>query len=88
VFRNTNDTHKLPTRLQQVLDASDKPWLIDEYPGSSEGFVRAIGCSLTTTIEATPTWDLHRRVRWYLRALEWCIDSNGLITEIRNHKEP
>lgn len=75
VYRKEEDTHDLAVRLQQHLNARDVPWNSQEpWAGASEVYVRSLGISLCTTIEAPPSWPLHERVEWQLKAIRWCAD--------------
>jgi hypothetical protein len=76
VYRFTEDTHDFVTRLQQVLQAADMPWSPADRPrwrGSTEIYVRDLGCDRSATLEAPPVWPLPARLEWNLRAVSWCI---------------
>jgi predicted deacylase len=75
VYRNVDDRHDLAARLQAHLNASDVPWKSDEpWDGASEIYVRGLGTSLCTTLEAPPVWSLTERVEWHTKAIQWCAD--------------
>jgi predicted deacylase len=76
VFRYSEDRHDFVTGLQQVLGAVDIPWSPDDiqpWKGSTEIYVRHLGCDRSATIEAPPAWPLDTRIEWNLRAVRWCI---------------
>ncbi len=73
VYRNVEDKHDLAARLQAHLNATDVPWKSeDPWDGASEIYVRGLGTSLCTTIEAPPVWPLEERVEWHTKAIRWC----------------
>ncbi len=76
VFRYTEDRHDFASRLQQALGAVDVQWSAADrqrWKGSTEIYVRDIGCHRSATIEAPPIWPLNARIEWNQRAVRWCI---------------
>jgi predicted deacylase len=75
IYRKKEDTHDLSYRLQRYLDATDVPWSSEDcWDGASEVYVRGLGISLSTTLEAPPAWPLPQRVEWQSKAIRWCAD--------------
>ena len=73
VYRYTRDSHDLSQRLQKALDAADEPWSsMEQWDGTTEVFVRRLGCDLCATIEAPCSWPLKRRVSWQLAGISSC----------------
>lgn len=76
VYRYREDRHDLSRRLQEVLSAEDMEWTSQDmatWKGSSEVFVRKLGCDLATTLETPPVWPLARRVDWFLESIRFCL---------------
>jgi len=68
--------------LAAHLDAGLVDWTdFEEWEGSDEVYVRRLGCSRATTIEATVDWPLGERVGWYVKALRWCAGYLGQVKD-------
>jgi predicted deacylase len=83
VYRYVEDRHGLAERLQQALAAQDMPWTPadrERWKGSTEIYVRQLGCDRCATIEAPPAWPLARRVAWNLTAVSHCLGEVSTAT--------
>jgi predicted deacylase len=80
VYRYTADRNDFTPRLQQALDATDVTWSPSDeerWKGSTEVYVRRLGCERCATIEAPPVWPLPQRIEWNQRAVRWCVSQLG-----------
>jgi len=78
LFRYPGDEHGLAERLAVHLGAQMVDWMdFDEWEGSDEVFLRRLGCSRCITIEAPQSWSLEERIRWNLKAVQWCVGYFG-----------
>jgi len=74
LFRYPGDEHGLAEQLAAHLGAEMVDWTdFDEWEGSDEVYLRRLGCSRCVTIEATVDWSLEERIRWNLKAVQWCV---------------
>jgi len=60
--------------IAKLLDAKVELWSTEDnkWDGSSETYVRSIKYSWAMTLEATPFWELNKRIDWYMKFLNYC----------------
>lgn len=76
VYDYTADRHDMTKRLAKALNAHPEPWTPQQrkgWRGTSEVFVRDLGCCRTATTEVPKAWPLEERIRWNLVAVRWCL---------------
>jgi predicted deacylase len=75
LFRYPGDEHGLAEQLAAHLGAEMVDWTdFDEWEGSDEVYLRRLGCSRCATIETAGDWSLEQRMRWDLKAVQWCVE--------------
>jgi predicted deacylase len=76
VYRYTEDRHDLAQQLQHVLGIQEVTWSPADqqrWKGSSETYVRGLGCDHCATLELPPVWPIEKRIGCYVRTIRWCV---------------
>ena len=84
VYRYTEDRQDFIVRLRDALGAQETLWSsadLERWKGSSEIYVRSLGCERSVTVEAPPVWPLEARIEWNLRAVRWCVAEGQRLTD-------
>lgn len=72
IFRMAGDASGLSEFLQANMQAYDLLWKpARTWGGTSEVFVRSLGCRYAATTETPRGWSLRRRIRWHCVCLDW-----------------
>jgi hypothetical protein len=75
-FVYVHDTHGLSQRLAGAHQAGLVEWEDFElWHGSSEVYVREMGCVHAVTTEAPGQWSVEQRTDWQLKSILWCWDN-------------
>jgi len=86
IFKFSPDKTGLSRQLAHELEAKLVRWSsLKKWKGSSEVFVRSLGCQYAATTEAPPLWPLEKRVAWQSRAINFFFKNfdSKLLTPYR-----
>lgn len=88
LFKFNRDPHTLCDDLAEHMGCWACPWAPGpRWDGSSENFVRGLGCDRTVTLETPLAWPLEKRVAWHRRALDWLL-SEGVAGQFAANQRP
>ncbi len=83
VYRFTDDRQDFTLRLRDALGAGETLWSPgdeERWIGSTEIFVRQLGCERSVTIEAPPVWPMQARIAWNALAVRYCVTELRRLT--------